>query len=87
MKRSDEFVLRNVADEYMLIPIGEMSAKHNGIISLNPVSLLLWEKLSGDVSKEDLIEAVLEKFDAPREVISVDIDQFLDQLRQMDMIL
>ena len=43
MKAKSGFILRNVVDEYILMPTGDNIGKFNGTILLNEVSALVWE--------------------------------------------
>lgn len=81
MKAKPGFVLRNVVDEYILMPTGDNIGKFNGTILLNEVSALVWEKLQNPVSKEDLLKAVLDEFEVEKAVASADLDALLSTLR------
>lgn len=81
MKAKPGFVLRNVVDEYILMPTGDNIGKFNGTILLNEVSALIWEKLQNPVSKEDLLKAVLDEFEVEKAVASADLDALLSTLR------
>ena len=86
MKAKPGFVLRTIADEYMLMPIDENIAKFNGAVLLNKVSAFIWEKLQVPVSREDLLSVLLEKFDVEEDAASKDLDAVLEQLKQLEMI-
>ena len=81
MKAKEGFVLRNIVDEYILMPVGDNIAKFKGTILLNEVSALIWEKLQNPVSKEDLLQAVLDEFEVERSVAAADLDDLLTTLR------
>jgi len=42
MKLNGEFVVRQVADEVLALPVGETAHRLNGMIMLNAVSLVIW---------------------------------------------
>lgn len=81
MKAKPGFVLRNVVDEYILMPTGDNIGKFNGTILLNEVSALVWEKLQNPVSKDDLLKAILDEFEVEKAVASADLDALLSTLR------
>ena len=81
MKAKPGFVLRNVVDEYILMPTGDNIGKFNGTILLNEVSALVWEKLQNPVSKDDLLTAILDEFEVEKAVASADLDVLLNTLR------
>ena len=38
MKKKEEFLVRNIAGEYVMMPIGQTALKFNGLIMANSVS-------------------------------------------------
>ena len=45
------------------MPVGENITKFNGTVLLNTVSAFVWEKLQEPLSKEELLQAILDKFE------------------------
>ena len=43
MKVSKEFILREIAGEHILVPIGIAAANFNGLISMNEVGRFLFD--------------------------------------------
>lgn len=86
MKAKQGFVLRNVVDEYLLMPTGDNIGKFNGTVLLNEVSAFVWEKLQTPLSKEDLLKAILDEFEVEKAVASKDLDALLDLFRSYDVI-
>ena len=87
MKVNDHLILREIAGEYILIPVGERVNTFRGIMSLNGSGLLLWQKLQQDCTEEELIAAVLETYDVDPETAAKDVREFLDQLAQADVLI
>lgn len=81
MKLKGEFILREIADEYILIPVGETALDLNGIISLNPVSAEIWKDVQSGKSREEMLANLLEHFEVTEEVAKQDLDEFLQQLQ------
>lgn len=86
LKASDEMLLRNIAGEHILIPVGEAALKLHGMISLSESGLLLWNKLQEESSEEELIEAVLEEYDIDHETASADVQEFLNRLCELELL-
>ena len=79
MKVNDQFVLRQIAEEYILVPIcGEFN--FNGIIALNDMGKEIYDLLPTVASDDELIAQLCEGFDAPPEVIEADAREFLAKL-------
>ena len=86
MKAKQGFVLRNVVDEFILMPTGDNIGKFNGTVLLNEVSAFVWEKLQNPLSREDLLTAVLNEFEVEKAVASADLDALLATLNEYGVI-
>ena len=86
MKAKKGFVLRNVVDEFILMPTGDNIVKFNGTVLLNEVSAFVWEKLQNPLSKEDLLNAILDEFEVDKATASADLDTLLQTLRGFGVI-
>ncbi len=65
-----------------LMPAGGTLGESGGYLLLNAVSAFLWEKLSSPVTREELLSAMLDKYDVEASVAASDLDGVLDRLRQ-----
>ena len=86
MKVSDQFVLRTIAGEHLLIPTGTAALSLNGLIALSESGLMLYEKLKDGCERADLIAALLAEYEVSAAEAEADTDAFLEQLRQMHML-
>ncbi len=86
MKVRDNFILRTIAQEQLLIPTGEAALSVKGLIALSESGSFLYQKLRTDCTREDLIAALTQEYDVPASVAEKDIDAFLDQMRQLNML-
>lgn len=81
MKIKNGFISRKVAGSNVVVATGEQSKSFNGIIKLNDSGLILWNKLLGDVDKEQLVDAILEEYDIDRATAEADVNKFVGVLR------
>lgn len=86
MRILNEFCVREVMDEVVAIPTGEAAKKFYGIISLDPVSRFLFEKLQQEQTVQSLVDAVLEEYEVDPQTAQQDVESFLDQLRQRQLL-
>ncbi|MBQ7931603.1 MAG: PqqD family protein [Clostridia bacterium] len=86
MKASNQFILRTIADEHLLIPVGESAISVKGLIALSESGLLLYKKLMDGCSREDLIAALTAEYEVSEEEAAQDTDAFLNQMRQLNML-
>ena len=45
MKIKDNFILREIAGEHILIPVGEAALRVHGMVTLSESAVILYEKL------------------------------------------
>lgn len=86
MKVKKDYILREVAGEYLLIPVGEAALKTKGLISLSESGYLLYEQLQQDCEKQDLVQRMLQEYEVTEDQASADIEAFLEQMRSIDML-
>ena len=80
MKIKSNFISYNTADESLLVPAG--GSDFAGLIKGNATFGAIISLLKSEITREALIDAMLECFDAPRETIEKDVDRVLAALRE-----
>ena len=85
MKIKQGFVLRKVAENYIVVPVGEMAKKFNGVIKLNESSAFMWKKLEQGIEFNDLVKAVTDEYDVDIERAESDVKAFTDALTQANI--
>ena len=80
MRIKKEYVLREIAGDYIIIPVGATVLEFNGLITVNEVGVTLWEMLQEEVTMEDLVQGVLNEYDVQEEDAREDIQEFLNEL-------
>lgn len=80
MRVEKEFVLREIAGDYIIIPTGKTVLEFNGLVTVNEVGVSLWKMLQNEVTFEDLVNGILEEYDVDEETAREDIRDFLDRM-------
>lgn len=80
MKISEDYIIRQIAGEYIVVPTGKAAVKLNGLINLNETGAFLWKLLQEGASKEELLSGLLSEYDADEETAKADLEEFLDRL-------
>lgn len=86
MRVKNNFIFRKIAEENLLIPTGEAALTTKGLIAMSESGSLLYQKLQGDCTREDLIAALTAEYDVSEAAAGEDVDAFLDQMRQLNML-
>lgn len=77
----DGFVLRQVADTWVVMPLGQMSLDFNGMLTLNETGALLWQALEKGGDAEALTNALTAEYDVSAEDARKDVEAFLAKLQ------
>ena len=80
MRINKEFVLREIAGDYVIIPTGQTVLEFNGLITVNEVGVSLWNMLQNEVTEDDLVAGILNEYEVEEEVAREDIVEFIDTL-------
>lgn len=86
MKIKKGFVLRNVVDEFIVMPTGDNIAKFEGAAVLNDVSAFIFKQMENSVSREDLLAAILNEYDVDEATAATDLDALLEQFESMNIL-
>lgn len=86
MKFKKEFILREIVGEFILVPINKSTSKFDGLITTNELGKFIWESYESSKDEEDLLHKILEEYEVEKDVAKEDLDEFLDKLRQVDII-
>ena len=86
MKIKNDFILRKVADSYVVVPVGKMTLNFNGIINLNETGAFLFGELQKGADREELIEKLLAEYDVTPEKAANDIDIFIQKAKDADVL-
>ena len=81
MKQNPNYIMCEISGMNILVPVGAAIADFNGVISLGGIGGDIWTLLEKDMSRDELLEKILEEYDVPREKAAEDIDRFLEILR------
>ena len=87
MRISDQYMLRQVADEYLVIPVGEAALKVKGLIGLSESGSLLYRRLQSGCTEEELVSALLAEYNIDAQTARADTRGFLEQMRRMGILI
>lgn len=79
MRRNPDYLLRNVADSDVLVPVGA-AASFGGMISLNAVGCYIWELLEVEQTAESLADALTQRYEVTYEKALEDVQRFVSLL-------
>ncbi len=86
MKLKLQLVKRDIAGDIILVPVGAATSSIQGLITINETGAAIWDALPEAENEEAIVDKLYEQFDAERDELRKDVDEFLDKLREMDII-
>lgn len=86
MKIADGYILRCIANTWVVIPVGAKLVEFNGIINLTESGAFLWKKLEAGASSEQLASALVEVYEVDESTALADVEAFLQQLHEKQLI-
>ena len=86
MKIKNGFILRQIADTYIVVAIGEEAKKANVMITLNETGGFLWEKLSEGATEEELVKAILDEYEIDEATAKKDVEAFIQKVKDNNLI-
>ena len=86
MKIESNFEIVKIADDYMLIPVGDQMDSFNGTVVLNDVSAFLLDKMQEDISEGKLVELLTEEFDVDHATAQKDVHEAIGKMKRIGII-
>lgn len=82
MKIKENFVLRQVADTWVVLPLSSTTLNFDGMLNLNESGAMLWSVLEKGADREQLADALTAEYAVSREMALNDVDEFINNLQQ-----
>jgi hypothetical protein len=86
MKVVKQVILRTIAGESMLVPIGETVNEYNGLFLLTESGKLLWEAIQSGKEGEELASVLVENYGIELAEATQDTKDFVDKLIEMGIV-
>lgn len=83
MKASKDFIMREIAGEFILVPVGAAAVKFNGLITMNELGKFIFDLLAEERTVQELAEKITAEYDVSLETAVSDAEEFLQQLRDV----
>lgn len=81
MKRSADFLLRDVAGTLVIVPVGAAVSEFPGMITMNATGAYLWELLEKEQTVETLADALVARYEVNMETAKADVESFVARLK------
>ncbi len=86
MKINKEFMLREVAGNYVIVPVGKAALNFKGIINLNETGAFIYKKLLEEKGEEEIKAEMMNCYDVTLEQATLDINKIITVLKESGVI-
>ena len=84
MKIKDGYLLREIAGNYVVVPVGNVD--FDGMISLNDAGVFIWKQLEEETTFESVLSAFLNEYEIDEATAKSDLDAFLKKMRDSGLL-
>ena len=80
MRINENFVLRQLADTWVVLPLADKTIDFNGMITLNESGVLLWNALEKGADTDALVKVLRSEYIVSEQQAREDVDAFVRRL-------
>lgn len=81
MKISSNYVIREIAGDYIIVPIGQAVFDFQGLITVNEIGAFIWKLLQeNDLTLNEIETAIKDEYEVESSIVKKDVIDFLNQL-------
>ena len=82
MKLNPEFIIQQVGDSVVLVPVGEAAGKFHGIVQMNKTAAFIASCMQEETTEEKIIAAMGEKYEGTGGEFAESVRNTLEKLRE-----
>ncbi|TYQ15947.1 UNVERIFIED_CONTAM: coenzyme PQQ synthesis protein D (PqqD) [Acetivibrio alkalicellulosi] len=86
MKIKPGYMIREIAKNHVVVPVGDATVDFNGMITLNDTGAFLWKQLLEDNTVENLTSELINEYDIDEKTAKRDVFEFVEKLKDADLI-
>lgn len=81
MKLKEGFITMQSEGEQIMVSVGD--TKFAGLVRSNKTAAFIVDCLKSETTKDAIVEAMAEKYDAPKDILAKDVEGILAKLRSI----
>lgn len=84
---SENYILRSIAGEHVLVCVGDNEKLGNSMLTLNETCAFLWEIYQQPLTYSEAVAKVHEEYEAPADQIARDVQAYVIQSVQLGLLI
>ena len=85
-QKSPTMIFREIAETFILVPISHDVTDMEAIYELSGVAAFIWDQIDGERDGYQILQQILDKYEAPPETAQQDLVEYLEQLASVQAI-
>ena len=86
MKLKYQFVFQPVGKTYMGVAVGDSAKQFSGMLQLNEVGYDIVSQMTEDISRDEIVDKMLNIYDSDRETVSKYVDEVVEYLTENEVL-
>lgn len=86
MKLKQRIVVRNIAGDFIAVPVKAGKNSFEGVLNTNEVGAFLLEQLKNEITFEELVQSLASEFEVDISTAKKDVTDFVAKLLQSGLI-
>ena len=86
MKLKDGVIFTSVADETIVVTVGEAADAFKGMIKLNSTGAFIAQKMMTEVQTEDLVAALRQEYDVDEETAIKAVESIVEKFQSVGLV-
>lgn len=86
MKLKDGVIFTKVADETIVVTVGEAAEAFRGMIKLNSTGAFIAENLLKDAQKEELVATLRQEYEVDEETATAAVESIVEKFQSVGLI-
>ncbi len=86
MKLKYQFVFQPVGKTYMGVAVGDSAKQFSGMLQLNEVGYDIVSQMTEDISKDEIVDKMLDIYDADRDIVGKYVDEVVEYLKENEVL-
>ena len=82
MPINQNYILKHVGKEYMIIPLSDGGVDFSKVYNVSSTGAFIYEQLKENKTIDQIAAKMMEEFDVSYEVVHPDIMEFIDELKK-----
>lgn len=80
MKIKSGFLLRKIAEQWVVVPVGARNVEFNAIMTLSETGADIWKALEQDMNEEQIVSNIIKEYEVDEETAKNDVKEYIQQL-------